>query len=84
VGRLFDLSAVKRRSAELGAVVEIAIPGLQRAPRVGAPLPKGREWKAENVTLLTALNRIAASYGNARWVYEERTCGTKVSRVLAH
>jgi len=84
VGRVFDLSAIKRRSVELGTTGETVIPGLQQAPRVGVPLPKGRVWKAENVTLLTALNRIAASYGDVRWVYEERSYGTKTLRVWEH
>jgi len=86
VGRLFDLSNVERRLIELGIGRELVTLGLQQAPRVfGAPqAPTGREWKVENVTLLTALNRIVASYGNARWVYEERNCGTKISRVWAH
>jgi hypothetical protein len=86
VGCLFGLSNVERRFVELGVAREVVIPGLQPAPCVfcGPKKPTGREWKAENVTLLTALNRIAASYGNVRWVYEERTCGTRVSRVWAN
>lgn len=53
---------------------------LQQAPHVtnGVPdPPKGREFKVDHVTLLTALNRIAASYGNAYWWYLEKTCGNK-------
>jgi hypothetical protein len=85
IDRVFGLSTVKRRLVELGLSGEIIIPGLQRPPRVGVPLPKGREWKIENVTLLGALNRIAASYGDVRWVYEERHCETvKTYRVWAH
>lgn len=85
VQRLFDLSAIKRRFVELGITGEVFVPGLQQAPRIGVPKPKGREWKSENVALLTALNQIAASYGDVRWVYEERTCGTvKTYRVWAH
>jgi hypothetical protein len=86
VGRLFDLTRIKRRFIELGITRELVTPGLQRAPRAfgGPPTPTGREWRVEYVTLLTALNRIAASYGNVRWVYEETTCGSKISRVWAH
>jgi hypothetical protein len=85
VGRVFDLSTVKRRLAELGITAEMGVGGLQRAPHVfgGPEIPTGRDWEAKNVTLLTALNRIAASYGDLRWQYEERTCGTKTYRVMA-
>jgi hypothetical protein len=79
-GRVFALSTIKHRLAELGLIGGVDASGLRRPPRVvdGIPqIPKGREWKVENVTLLTALNRIAASYGDARWWYEERTCGTE-------
>jgi hypothetical protein len=88
VGRLFRLDAVTRRFVALGITGGMIIPGLRKLPRLvdGIPqVPKGREWKVENVTLLAALNRIAASYGDARWVYEESTCGAvKSYRVWAH
>jgi len=87
VGRVFGLSAIKHRLAELGFTGDVDVTGLQETPRVvdGVPQkPKGRGWKIENLTLLTALNRVAASYGVFRWWYEERTCGTdKTYRVGA-
>jgi hypothetical protein len=86
VGSLFQLSNVQHRFIELGITQAYGTGELQAAPCmfcVRSP-PTGRKWKVENVTLLTALNRIAASYGNARWVYEEWTCGSKIFRFGAH
>ena len=80
IDRLFAMDSVS------GFLVELRIAsGLrsiiepQQAPRVeGAPLqPVGQEYSLSDSTLLGALNRIVASYGNAVWVYTENHCGGK-------
>jgi hypothetical protein len=89
VANLLQSGAVRDRLAELGIAGGLQeVLGLQPAPPVvnGVPvLPKGRQWKVENATLETVLNRIVASYGSAQWVYEEKTCGgEKTYRMTVH
>jgi hypothetical protein len=81
VFRLFDSNGIKDRLAGLGIVPYTGLeygPGLQKPPRIinGVAEPRqGQKYKVENVTLLTALNTIVASYGDAFWWYEEQKCG---------
>jgi hypothetical protein len=82
VENVFQVAAVRDRLAGLGVT---DAPdhgfGLQRAPRlingvpVPEPPPKGRKWQVENVTVLAALNAIAASYATGFWHYDEWACG---------
>jgi hypothetical protein len=82
VENVFQVAAVKDRLAGLGVTdAPNGGFGLQRPPRVinGIPVPepppKGRKWQVENVTVLVALNVIAASYGTGFWHYDEWACG---------
>lgn len=88
VGRVFGPS-VRRVLAESGVVAGLHSESvLQNAPPVvnGVPeLPRGRKLKIENVTVLSALNAVVSSYGQAVWVYEEQTCdGRKTYWLSAH
>jgi hypothetical protein len=89
VENVFQVAAVRDRLAGLGVTdAPNGGLGLQKPPRVinGVPVPepppKGRRWQVENVTVLTALNAIAASYGTGFWHYDEWACdGKKVYRL---
>ncbi|HLK63474.1 MAG TPA: hypothetical protein VKU19_08540 [Bryobacteraceae bacterium] len=79
--RIFDANGVKSHLTALGLTPYSGLQAftwLQKAPKVvnGVPEPRrGQKYKLENVTVLTALNAIAAAYGDEFWLYEERKCG---------
>jgi hypothetical protein len=73
VTALADLSAtheVRQRKLELN-LIQWGHGGLSAVP-IGGPVEKPRDWRhVEHVSLLSALNAIARSYGNGVWVYSE-------------
>ncbi|MBL8231940.1 MAG: hypothetical protein JNL98_25815 [Bryobacterales bacterium] len=79
ISRLFALDHVRTFLAQrgiVGGVQSLVIP--EKASRLinGVPeKPIGKDYSLKDTTLLDALNRIVASYGDAVWLYEESLCG---------
>jgi hypothetical protein len=84
IDTVFHVGGVGGLLAKLGIAAGLEEgPGLQRPPRVvngvPEPPPQGRKYELENVSVLTALNAVVASYGSAIWWYDERTCDGKTT-----
>ena|SRR5258708_24652354 len=61
---------VRQRKLELN-LIQWGHGGLSAVP-IGGPVEKPRDWRrVEHVSLLSALNAIARSYGKGVWVYSE-------------
>ena len=71
---LLELSAVRLRAQELDLDLGVSVgPGvISEYPNPTPPLPEFRVIR--DVTLLSALNAVAESYGSVVWLYRERSC----------